>query len=138
MPQISNSDVISMDSRLSDSFSVPKLSPGIESSNDNSPFPISFHPHFAAASSSTLLYGSWIGTSAEHKNGPQIFGLQGIFSRDASDDLRYFLCEHDDFNLEKIIKELAHKRCAKLFENWTKDRSEFSGDIFRRSTRSKH
>ncbi|KAK4881233.1 hypothetical protein RN001_004552 [Aquatica leii] len=75
LPQLHRPDVLAMDNRLSDSFQGSKLSPGIETSSDISTYPLSFHPHFGNGSS-TLLYGSWIGTATDQKSVTQIFGLQ--------------------------------------------------------------
>ncbi|KAF5300443.1 hypothetical protein FQA39_LY02242 [Lamprigera yunnana] len=73
LPQLPRSDVVSIDSRLSD-FARSKLSPVIDTS-EISTYPLTFHPHFGN-NSSTLLYGSWIGATSEQKAVTQIFGLQ--------------------------------------------------------------
>ncbi|KAK5649376.1 hypothetical protein RI129_000405 [Pyrocoelia pectoralis] len=75
LPQLPRPDHLSLETRITESFTGSKPSPGIETSSDLSTYPLSFHPHFGT-NSSALLYGGWIGNNPEQKTVTQIFGLQ--------------------------------------------------------------
>lgn len=75
LPQYGRPDSLPPDPGVLDFLSASKLSHGQSNSSEASGYS-PYHLH-AGTNSASLLYSSWLGAAADHKNASHIFGLQG-------------------------------------------------------------
>lgn len=91
LPQYGRPDPLPPDPGVLDFLSASKLSHGQSNSSEASGYS-PYHLH-AGTNSASLLYSSWLGAAADHKNASHIFGLQGkeILLSSASCHLIFYL-----------------------------------------------
>lgn len=73
LPQYGRPDPLPPDPGVLDFLSATKLSHGQSNSSETS----GYSPYHLHAGTNSLLYSSWLGAAADHKNASHIFGLQG-------------------------------------------------------------